>query len=221
MIPSLKICGLTRKPDAQVCAEAGEGALGAVFFEKSPRYVTPGQARFLFADLPEKIARVGVFVGTPAETIIASAQAAALDTVQLHGSESLETMEAVLHAGFHVVKVLKTTGDELIAAARNLPPQVGILVECGQGILPGGNAAAWNWSAAAPLADLRPFAIAGGLHPGNLAEAAQASRATGFDVRSGVESAPGCKDAAAVRAFVQAVAGLDLPPPSISWKGIP
>jgi phosphoribosylanthranilate isomerase len=204
-----------------MCAEAGAGALGAVFFEKSPRNVTPAQARFLFDGLPEAIARVGVFVDTHPEAVIAIARAAALDTVQLHGSESLETIEAIRRAGFHVVKVLQSTGDELVAAARALPPQVGILVECGKGTLPGGNAAIWNWGAAAPLAELRPFAIAGGLHLQNLAVAARASRASGFDVSSGVESAPGLKDEAAVRAFVQAAAALPSPLSPFSWKGIP
>ena len=217
----IKICGITRRPDALFCAEAGVGALGAVFYGKSPRHVSPAQARYLFEDLPAQIARVGVFVDASAEAMIATARAAALDTVQMHGEESMTTIHAVLDAGFHVVKVLDRLGDELLAAARALPPQVGLLVECGKGVLPGGNAAIWNWSAAATLAGIRPFAIAGGLHAMNLAVAARSSRAFGFDVSSGVESAPGVKDEAAVRAFLQAAADLGPPPHSFSWKGAP
>ena len=220
-LPFVKICGITRRQDALFCAEAGAGALGAVFYGKSPRHVSPAQARYLFEDLPAQIARVGVFVDASAEAMIATARAAALDTVQMHGDEPLQAIRAVLDAGFHVVKVLDRLGDELLAAARALPPQVGLLVECGKGVLPGGNAAIWNWSAAAALAEIRPFAIAGGLHPMNLAVAARSSRASGFDVSSGVESAPGAKDEAAVRAFLQAAAGLDTPPHSFSWKGAP
>jgi phosphoribosylanthranilate isomerase len=219
MLPYLKICGITRKPDALLCAEAGAGALGAVFYEKSPRYVTPAQARSLFDGLPDSIARVGVFVDLPPEGVIAIGQAAALDTVQLHGNESLKTIDAVMAAGFHVVKVFKSTGDDLLAAARALPPQVGILIECGKGILPGGNAAIWNWGDAAPLANHRPIAIAGGLHPINIAVAARTSQAAGFDVSSGVEAAPGIKDEAAVTAFMQAMTGVPRPVDPFSWKG--
>ena len=219
--PFIKICGITRRPDALFCAAAGVGALGAVFYGKSPRNVSPAQARYLFEDLPAPIARVGVFVDASAAAMIATARAAALDTVQMHGEETMETIHAVMDAGFHVVKVLGRRGEDWLAAARALPPPVGLLVECGQGVLPGGNAAVWNWSAAAPLAEIRPFAIAGGLHPLNLAAAARASRASGFDVSSGVESAPGVKDEAAVRAFLQAAADLGPPPHSFSWKGAP
>lgn len=220
-LPFIKICGITRRPDALFCAAAGVGALGAVFYGKSPRNVSPAQARYLFEDLPAQIARVGVFVDASAAAMIAIARAAALDTVQMHGEETMETIHAVLDAGFHVVKVLGRRGEDWLAAARALPPPVGLLVECGQGVLPGGNAAVWNWSAAAALAEVRPFAIAGGLHPLNLAAAARASRASGFDVSSGVESAPGVKDEAAVRAFLQAAADLGPPPHSFSWKGAP
>ncbi|NCA83415.1 MAG: phosphoribosylanthranilate isomerase [Opitutae bacterium] len=219
-LPFIKICGITRRPDARFCAEAGAGALGAVFYEKSPRYVSPAQARYLFEDVPAQIARVGVFVDASPGAMIATARAAALDTVQMHGEEPMESIRAVMDAGFHVVKVLDRLGDDLLAAARALPPQVGLLVECGKGVLPGGNAAIWNWSAAAALAQLRPFAIAGGLHPLNLAVAARASRASGYDVSSGVESAPGVKDEAAVRAFLRAARDLPSEHP-FSWKGSP
>lgn len=220
-LPFVKICGIVRRPDALFCAAAGAGALGAVFYPKSPRHVTPVQARALFADLPAHIARVGVFVDAAAETMVAAARVAALDAVQMHGTEPRDVIEAVQRAGFHVVKVLRGRDEELVAEARALPPQTGILLECGQGVLPGGNGAAWNWSAAAGLADIRPFAIAGGLNPANLPEAAHASRAAGFDVSSGVEAAPGLKDEAAVRAFLRAAAELPVPARPFFWKGSP
>ena len=220
-LPSVKICGIIRRSDARVCAAAGAGALGTVFYEKSPRCVTPAQARDLFEDLPAHIARVGVFVDATAQAMMAVAREARLDTVQMHGQENAETIQTVMHAGFHVVKVLAGTSEELLAAARALPSQVGILVECGRGKLPGGNAAAWNWSLAAPLTELRAFAIAGGLRPQNLAEAARSSRASGFDVSSGVESSPGIKDETAVRAFLQAAATLEFPQSAFFWKGGP
>ena len=217
-VPSVKICGITRRQDALVCAEAGAGALGAVFYEKSPRNVSPERARELFDGLPARIARVGVFVNASAETMIQTAHAAKLDTIQMHGEETLDVIEAVRRAGFHVVQAIKRTGKELLAVARALPPQAGILVECGRGALPGGNGIAWNWSEAAPLSQFRAFAIAGGLNPENLSAVARQSLASAFDASSGVESAPGLKDDAAVRAFLRAAAELANPVFSMSWK---
>ncbi len=221
LLPFVKICGITRRQDALLCAEAGAGALGAVFYEKSPRHISPARARELFDGLPPRIARVGVFVNAPPETMVETAHKAALDTIQLHGEETVQTLEYVLRAGFHVVQALKRTGPELLAAARALPPQVDILVECGRGALPGGNGIAWNWSKAAPLAPHRPFAIAGSLNPENLSTVARESQAAGFDASSGVETAPGIKDESAVRAFLRAAADLPPAPRPFSWKRVP
>ena len=220
-LPHVKICGITRRADALFCAEAGAGALGVVFYEKSPRNMTGFQAQDVFKGLPAQIARVGVFVNASVETMLKTARQAGLDTIQMHGEETVEKIEALLREGFHVVQAIKRTGPELLAAARALPPRIGILVECGRGALPGGNGLAWNWSKASPLAPFRPFAIAGGLNPQNLALVARDSRAAGFDASSGVESAPGVKDEAAVRAFLRAAAGIPAPPRPFSWKGLP
>lgn len=203
LISNLKICGITTRETARFCAEAGAGALGVVFFNKSPRHVTPQQALEIFAELPARVARVGVFVDMPTAELIATARAAALHTIQLHGSEPLADIIAVQRAGFHVIKVLKTTGPSLLDAARALPSTVGILLECGHGTLPGGNGAAWSWAEAAPLASVRPFALAGGLTPDTLLEAARLSHAVAWDISSGVEARPGVKDHAAILRTVQ------------------
>lgn len=219
-IPNLKICGITSPETALFCAEAGAGALGVIFFPRSPRYVTPERARLIFEAVPDRVARVGVFVDLPPEQVIGIARAAGLDTVQLHGSEPVETVDAALDAGFSVVKVLKSIGDNLLRSARAIPQEVEILVECGRGTLPGGNGAVWNWADAAPLADLRPFAVAGGLTPRNLAEAARLSRATAWDVSSGVECAPGVKDPAAVQELMKSARALSQAHHAHFWKGI-
>ena len=218
-LPHVKICGITRRQDALFCADAGAGALGAVFYAKSPRNVAPAAVRKLFEGLDPQIARVGVFVNASVDAMLRTARIAALDVVQMHGEETAEKIEAVLREGFRVVQAIKRTGPELLAAARALPPQVGLLVECGRGALPGGNGLAWNWSKAAPLAQFRAFAIAGGLNPQNLAMVARDSLATGFDASSGVETAPGLKDEAAVRAFLRAARNLPPRPQLFSWKG--
>jgi len=197
----LKICGLTDPADARLCAEAGAAALGAVFFPPSPRNVTPERAAEVFADVPPDVARVGVFVDATAADILRAARAAELGVAQLHGAETPALAAELLAAGLRVVKVLR--GGDLAAEAARFPDGTRFLVECGRGALPGGNGAAWDWSAARALAPL-PFALAGGLTPDNLVAAAAASGARFFDLSSAVESAPGRKDRDKVLAAVAA-----------------
>jgi phosphoribosylanthranilate isomerase len=216
---NLKICGITDAATAHFCADAGVGALGAVFFKKSPRYVTPQHARSMFKGLPPGVARVGVFADLPAAEVAAIAREAALDTVQLHGSEPLDTLLALQDRGYHVIRALKISGKNLLEAARAIPASAGILVECGSGTLPGGNGAAWNWADAAPLAELRPFALAGGLTPRNIADALRLSKAQACDASSGVETAPGVKDPAAIRELIAALGTSRRPAPPFRFWG--
>ena len=197
----LKICGLTTPEDARFCAEAGAAALGAVFFPPSPRNVTPERAAEVFADVPPDVARVGVFVDATAAEILHAARIAGLGVAQLHGAEPPALAAELLAAGIRVLKVLR--GGDLAAEAARYPEGARFLVECGRGALPGGNGAAWDWSAARALSPL-PFALAGGLGPDNLAAAASASSAVFFDLSSSVESSPGRKDRGKVLAAVAA-----------------
>ena len=202
-LANLKICGITSAGTARYCSGLGIGALGAVFFEGSPRYVTPARAREIFKGLPPATARVGVFVDKTADEVIAMARKAGLDTVQLHGGESAVTCRLVQQAGFRVIKVIRSGGASLVTAARALPSGVGVLVECGRGVLPGGNGAVWQWQTAAPLAAERAFAMAGGLNSANILEASRRSGAAAWDISSGVERAPGVKDHAAIGTLAQ------------------
>jgi indole-3-glycerol phosphate synthase/phosphoribosylanthranilate isomerase len=192
----VKVCGIRDAVTARLCAKLGFGAVGAVFYPRSPRAVTAAQAHEMFTGLPDGMARVGVFVDMPADAMAAIGREAGLTTIQCHGSEPPADLLAIQAAGFRVIKVLKHTGRELLHEAAALPDSVGILVECGSGALPGGNGCGWRWRDAAILAGTRPFALAGGLTPSDLPTAATESRAVAFDVSSGVESAPGVKAAA-------------------------
>ena len=197
----LKICGLTTPEDARLCAEAGAAALGAVFYPPSPRNVSPERAAEVFADVPPDVARVGVFVDATAADILRAARIAGLGVAQLHGAEPPALAAELLAAGLRVLRVLR--GGDLAAEASRYPEGTRFLVECGRGALPGGNGAAWDWSAARALSPL-PFALAGGLGPDNLAAAAAASGAVFLDLSSSVESAPGRKDRDKVLAAVAA-----------------
>ncbi|MDR0992973.1 MAG: phosphoribosylanthranilate isomerase [Verrucomicrobiota bacterium] len=216
-LPHVKICGITRRVDAELCVRLGAGALGAVFYPPSPRAVSGAQAFRLFDGLPKRVARVGVFVDMPLAGIREFAKEAGLTTIQLHGAEPPEIAGRLLEEGWSVVKVLRTAGPALQAEAALFPEGTRFLVECGRGRLPGGNAAAWNWSLAAPLAAHHPFALAGGLSAVCLPVAAAAAKASGLDVSSAVESEPGIKESERVRAFLEAAAALPVFDTSFSW----
>lgn len=208
-LDNLKICGITEAATARLCAELGIGAVGVVFYPRSPRAVTPYQARAILRGLPERVARVGVFVDMPVEGVVKVARQAGVGTVQLHGREPDTAVRALHEAGLHVVKALKCAGEKLVETAQTFPQTTHILVECSLGELPGGNGVAWDWGAAAVLAGVRPFVVAGGLTPPTLREAAERSGAVGWDLSSGVELAPGRKDPAAIKAAADAVAALN------------
>jgi phosphoribosylanthranilate isomerase len=211
----IKICGLTDPAEARACAEAGADAIGLVFHPPSPRNLEPARARAISDSLPPRIARVGVFADADADTILRIAAAAGLTAIQLHGTGSLAALPRLLSAPYRIIAVLRSTAG-LIEAARALPETVGILVECGRGVLPGGNGAAWEWAAAAPLAAVRPFALAGGLSPDTVVEAVRAARAAAVDISSGVESSPGRKDVVRVRLLIRRLteACIDRPGPA-------
>lgn len=194
---SVKVCGLRDAETARLCASLGAGAVGAVFYPPSPRYVTPETAYEMFCELPPQMARVGVFVDLPVPEVLSVARIAGLTTVQLHGGESVEDCLAIRAAGYRVIRAVKD-----LESARATPEPIGVLLECSRGELPGGNGAVWNWSEAKALAP-RPFAIAGGLTPETMVEAATVSGACAVDVSSGVESAPGVKDAEKIRRLLE------------------
>jgi len=196
---SIKICGLTRPDQALACAQAGAAAIGLVFYPKSPRHVGDDQALAICRVLPPEVARVGVFVDAPLETLLDRAGCCGLTVLQLHGREPPALVEALLARGLMVIKAVFAARSPRIEAAQGYRPTA-FLVECGRGVLPGGNAEQWDWSAAAAMP--RPFWLAGGLTPGNVAAAVAAARPDGIDVSSGVETAPGVKDIAAVTALI-------------------
>jgi len=201
----IKICGLTSPTAAIACVAAGANAIGMVFHSASPRNLSLAQARAIAAGLPPGAAKVGVFVDQTADEIVHVAAHVGLDTVQLYGPPSGLSYNLFARQNLHVVQVLRSTGTDLLAQARALPPTVGLLVECGRGTLPGGNGVTWNWADAAILRECRPFAVAGGLDASNVAQAIAASGASAVDVSSGVEASPGAKDLDKVAAFVAAV----------------
>lgn len=206
----VKVCGLTRADEAVACAEAGADAIGLVFYPPSPRFVEDSLAREIGGSLPDRVARIGVFVNESTSTVMKRVESCALTGVQLHGRESLKTVRELNAEGVLVIKSVFTKRVPTVADAC-LYEASAYLVESGEGPLPGGNAIEWDWGSARKCLGWLPCILAGGLTVENVAEAVGRFHPDAVDVSSGVEFAPGRKDIAKVELFVQAVHGVELP----------
>jgi len=199
----VKICGLTRVDEAVACAAAGAHAIGLVFYPRSRRCIRAETAREIRRALPPAVACVGVFVDAPPETVLQAARSAGLGAVQLHGCEPPEVIGQLRREGLFVIKALFAERAPAFEDAPRYCPSA-FLVECGQGALPGGNALAWDWSAASGIGLESALILAGGLTPLNAGQAICAASPDALDVSSGVETAPGRKDIRKVEAFIRA-----------------
>ena len=200
----VKICGITGIEDARVCVEAGADALGFNFVEKSPRFVTPAQARVVIATLPPFVTPVGIFWDHPAGQVKAVAEECGLAALQFHGDESPED---VAQYRLPVIKTIKVEG--LAALERMRRYQVAAVLLDSTARWSEGEARtpiSWSVAHAAVEAGHRVI-LSAGLTPDNVAEAARMVRPYAVDVASGVETRPGVKDADKVRRFVAAAKG--------------
>jgi phosphoribosylanthranilate isomerase len=205
----VKICGLRTPADVTAVARAGAAYAGFVFFAKSPRNVTLPEARLAALAAPPGLAKVALTVDADDATLDAIVEAVPLDMLQLHGRESPDRV-AQVRARYRL-PVMKAIGlaDEsdlpAIFAFSTVADQILIDAKPPRGAdLPGGNGLAFDWRLLAGRRWLRPWMLAGGLTAKNVAEAVRLTGARQVDVSSGVESAPGVKDAARIAAFVAA-----------------
>ncbi|WP_050928218.1 phosphoribosylanthranilate isomerase [Aestuariivita boseongensis] len=207
---SVKICGLTTEDQVSAAAEAGARFLGFNFFPKSPRYVTPARAAELAAQVPVGVAKVALVVNASDEELEQIVSTVPIDILQLHGSEPPERV-AQLKArfGLPVMKVIGVADEADLAAIDIYEPVADMLLIDAKppkdAVLPGGNGLAFDWRLLAGRKYwTRPWMLAGGLTPENVAQAIAMTGARAVDVASGVERAPGVKDPALMAAFVQA-----------------
>lgn len=207
---AIKICGLTRPADIAAAAAAGAGYFGLVFFPRSPRAVTPGSAAALAALVPEGAARVGLFVDPDDALLDATLAAVPLDILQLHGAESPARVREIRdRAGLPVMKAVGVATPADLDALWDYGLAADLLLVDAKpapgAALPGGNGLAFDWRLLAGRRLLKPWFLAGGLNPGNVAEAVRLTGAPAVDVSSGVERAPGDKDPDLIAAFCAAV----------------
>ena len=208
----VKICGLRTADDVRAAADAGAAYVGFVFFPKSPRNVTVAEARDLAADVPVGIAKVALVVNADDVLLDAITEQVAIDILQLHGSESPERVAEIRSRyGLPVMKAVGVAdGSDLSALDDYAKVADQILVDAKppkDADLPGGNGLSFDWRLIAGRRWPVPWMLAGGLDASNVAEAVALTGARQVDVSSGVEAAPGQKDAAKIAAFVAAAHG--------------
>lgn len=217
----VKICGLRTAADVEAVARAGAAYFGLNFFPKSPRFVSLALGRELALAAPPGLAKVALTVDADDATLDAITEAMPLDMLQLHGHETPDRVAEVRSRyGLPVMKVIGVQDEGDLAALIDfslVSDQIMIDAKAPKGaVLPGGNGVAFDWRLVAQRRWLRPWMLAGGLTPQNVAEAIRLTGARQVDVASGVESAPGVKDHERIAAFVAAaqavVPGLKMPP---------
>jgi phosphoribosylanthranilate isomerase len=210
---AVKICGLRSAEDVAAAVSAGARYLGFNFFARSPRSVTPNAARALALEVPPGVAKVALVVDATDATLDTLTRTVPLDMLQLHGAESPERLAEVrARYGMPVMKCLGIAGpDDLDAIDRYATVADQLLLDAKPpegAVLPGGNGLAFDWRLLAGRQFwTRPWMLAGGLTPENVAEAVRRTGAVQVDVASGVESAPGIKDAGKMAAFCAAARG--------------
>lgn len=205
-----KICGITRPQDGLAAARAGADAIGLVFYPRSPRAVTIEQAAEICAALPPFVTAVGLFVDAEHFAIDDVLRGVPLDLLQFHGSETPAQCEAFDTPYIKAIRMSEEA--DLVEAASHYGSARGLLVDTWSPTEAGGTGEAFDWGRVSPAMreDMEtPIILAGGLHPGNVAEAIAAVQPYAVDVSSGVEASKGIKDADKITAFMQAVRQAD------------
>ncbi|HTF42765.1 MAG TPA: phosphoribosylanthranilate isomerase [Terriglobales bacterium] len=213
----IKICGTTNLEDARLAVDAGADALGFVFYENSPRKVSPEVVRQIIAELPAGVEKVGVFVRPPFDFMEDVAERTGLTAVQLYPdfpAEPATDRPRLAHLKHYLVLPARLFLDqEREFESSSLPAGYrvnGILVDSGTPQQPGGTGRVFDWEkgrhvVGAIRASGFNVIAAGGLTPDNVTEAIRALEPWGVDVVSGVEASPGKKNPEKVRAFITAV----------------
>ena len=204
----VKICGLRTAAAVDASIEQGASHVGFVFYPASPRNISPAEAGRLIARLPDSVVPVALTVDADDATIAAILAEAPVRMLQAHGHESPARVAALRQRfGLPVMKAIGIAEAADVARAHDYEAVADLLLldaKAPKKGLPGGNGLAFDWGLIANEAWSRPWFLAGGLTPDNVAEAIRISGARAVDVSSGVEQAPGVKDIGLIAAFLAA-----------------
>lgn len=208
----VKICGITNWADARCACRSGADFLGFNFYPRSSRYIDPERARPIVRRLPANVSSVGIFVNEPPGNLIRTVRAVGLKYVQLHGDET-PGMVSRLRRTLGAVKIIKAIRVRRAGDVKKVTRFNGVsavLLDGFDARVRGGAGKTFDWSLASYAKHQRVF-LAGGLTPENVAGAIRVVRPYAIDVCSGVESSPGKKDRAKIRALMRAVNGANEP----------
>lgn len=204
----IKICGINSTGSLEAAIAARASHAGFNFFPPSPRFAGPDLAAQLSQQAAGRIVRVGVFVDADDAFLAETLAASPLDALQFHGAESPERVaQAKAQFGLPVWKVLSVSAREDLPRAQNYAGAADFLLldaKTPKGTLPGGMGLSFDWNLLNGWQSPLPWGLAGGLSPSNVAEAVRRTQTPLVDTASGVESAPGVKDADLIAAFCQA-----------------
>ncbi len=203
----VKICGITRPEDAETGAELGVDAIGINLVPSSTRFVEIDGARAVRSAIPDGVMAVGVFQGHTIEQILKLSESLGLDAVQLHGPYTPDerarvgaTVSTLIHAFSLGQTSWHDVSDQMAATEPVDEHDAVVMLDAPS---PGGGVP-FDWNLVGQLPDDHDVLLAGGLHPGNVADAIEQVQPWGVDVASGVESTPGIKDRAMMENFIAA-----------------
>lgn len=200
----VKICGITNLGDAATAARLGADMLGFNFCEKSPRFITPNAARNIIRVVEASTLNIGVFVDESEDTVVKIAETTGLSGIQLHGNESPDLVSKLrARTKLFVIKALRVGPDFLPETAAEFETDA-ILLDAYSPSVYGGTGEMFDWKVAKTVKyRTKRLFLAGGLKPGNVADAVSLLRPFAVDVASGVESSPGIKDPKRVESFIR------------------
>jgi phosphoribosylanthranilate isomerase len=198
----VKICGITRRQDAEFAVEMGTDAIGLVFYEPSPRAVTIAQAQAIIENLPPFVCIVALFVDAKPDEVYACLDALNIDVLQFHGDESPDYCEQFNKPYMKAVRMKDQI--DLAAMAEKYASASALLLDSYKLGVPGGTGVTFDWSMITKIN--KPIVLAGGLTIDNVAMAIKQVNPYAIDVSGGVEQAKGIKDKEKIRSFMQEVA---------------
>jgi phosphoribosylanthranilate isomerase len=204
----VKICGLTNSEDALLACEFGADLVGFLFAEESPRFITPDEVKNIILKLPSDVGKVGLFKDHTLEEVKEDVIFCQLDHVQLHGSESPEfcrELRKILKTNGRDITIIKTfkVKDTVLGISPNKYEDVDYyLFDTYHPKMMGGTGIRFDWNVLKEFSGNKPFFVAGGLDPENVADAVAQLRPYGVDTSSGVEKVVGKKDKSKIKEFI-------------------